>query len=32
MGRVEQIAWEGIPEMAESLVREEIRKMKGEDD
>ena len=32
IGRVEQIAWEVIPEMAETLVREEIRKMKGNED
>jgi hypothetical protein len=28
--RVEQIAWEVIPHMAETLIREEIRRMKGE--
>jgi CheY-like chemotaxis protein len=32
MSRVEQIAWEVIPEMARTLVREEIRRMKNEDD
>ena len=30
--RVEAIAWEVIPQMSETLVREEIRKMKGEDE
>jgi hypothetical protein len=30
--RIERIAWEVIPQMAETLVREEIRKMKGEND
>ena len=27
--RVEAIAWEVIPEMAETLIREEIRRMKA---
>jgi hypothetical protein len=27
--RVETIAWEVIPQMAETLVREEIRRMMG---
>ena len=27
--RVEAVAWEVIPQMAETLVREEIRRMKG---
>jgi hypothetical protein len=27
---VESIAWEVIPQLAETLVREEIRRMKGE--
>jgi hypothetical protein len=30
--QIEQIAWEVIPQMAETLVREEIRKLKGEKD
>jgi hypothetical protein len=30
VARVEAIAWEVIPQMAESLIREEIRKLKGE--
>ena len=32
MQRVEQIAWEVIPQMAETLIQEEIRRMKGEED
>ena len=27
--RVEAIAWEVIPQMAETLIREEIQRMKG---
>ena len=27
--RVEQIAWEVIPQLAETLIHEEIRRMKG---
>ena len=30
--RFEAIAWEVIPQMAEALVREEIRRMKGEEE
>jgi hypothetical protein len=30
--RIERVAWEVIPQMAEALIREEIRKLKGEDD
>ncbi len=29
VAKVEAIAWEVIPEMAERLVREEIKKLKG---
>ena len=29
--RVEQIAWEVIPQMAETLIQDEIRRMKGEE-
>ena len=28
--RIERIAWEVIPQLAESLIKEEIRKLKGE--
>jgi len=28
--RVERVAWEVIPQMAEALIREEIRKLKGD--
>ena len=28
--KVEEIAWEVVPQLIETLVREEIRKMKGE--
>jgi hypothetical protein len=28
--RIERIAWEVIPQMAEAVIREEIRKLKGE--
>jgi CheY-like chemotaxis protein len=31
MERVEQIAWEVIPQMAETLLEDEIRRMKGEE-
>ena len=31
MKRVEQIAWEVIPQMAETLIRDEIRRMKAEE-
>jgi CheY-like chemotaxis protein len=31
VGRIEAIAWEVIPGMAESLIREEIRRMKADD-
>ena len=30
--RIETVAWEVIPQMAETLIREEIRKLKGEGD
>jgi CheY-like chemotaxis protein len=30
--RVEKIAWEVIPQLAETLIKEEIRRMKGESD
>jgi len=30
--RVEAIAWEVIPQMAETLIKDEIRRMKGEDE
>ena len=30
--RVEAIAWEVIPQMAEALVKDEIRRMKGDDE
>jgi hypothetical protein len=29
---VEKIAWEVIPQLAETLIKEEIRRMKGESD
>jgi len=29
--RIEAVAWEVIPEMAETLIREEIRRIKGDD-
>jgi hypothetical protein len=29
--RVEKIAWEVIPQLTETLVKAEIRRMKGED-
>jgi hypothetical protein len=32
VGRIEAIAWEVIPGMAESLIREEIRRMKADDE
>ena len=28
--RIERVAWEVIPQLAETLIREEIRKLKGE--
>ena len=31
IAKIEEIAWEVIPQLAEALIREEIRRMKGED-
>jgi hypothetical protein len=31
VARIEQVAWDVIPRLAETLIREEIRKLKGEE-
>jgi len=30
LARIEQIVWEVVPKLAESLIQEEIRRLKGE--